>query len=117
MLISTHNCAILNSDTSQRTRPNTSCTIDTNSTRMNDGGSDVGKSALAHLATELHIEEATLKRALEAAFNIALSNGNPSLSLQIALAQMGYKGPSIYAKLNKFGRNFAHDFGVAPGKQ
>jgi hypothetical protein len=70
---------------------------------MNDG-SHTGNVALTDLAAALGIPPVALKVALEEAFDIMKQNGNPGLSLHIALARLGYNvnSQALYECLRNF---------------
>jgi hypothetical protein len=65
--------------------------------------SSTAYSALQNLATDLDLHEEALKSALNDAFDLMQQNNNPSLSLHIALARMGYHETGfLYCKLRDF---------------
>jgi hypothetical protein len=86
---------------------------------MSDEESPAGNLALMKLAADLHIEANALKSALEEAFDMAQQNGNPSFSLHMVLARMGYQqlGQVFYSRLSDFRRDFRAMLSGEEGKQ
>lgn len=83
-------------------------------------GSSAAYSALRSLAFDLNLHEDVLKSALDDAFDLPVTqqNGNPSLSLHITLARMGYHETGLlYCKLREFREiNAAGLLSGEPGK-
>jgi hypothetical protein len=86
--------------------------------KMNEG-SHTGNVALTQLAATLGISSAALKVALEEAFDIMQQNCNPGLSLQIALARLGYivNSQTLYGCLQTFRSVFSGAFNNTQGER
>jgi hypothetical protein len=85
---------------------------------MNEG-SHTGHVALKHLAATQGISPITLWVALEQAFDIMKQNDNSCLSLQIALARLGYSVSSqaLYGCLRAFRSAFGDAFNKEQGER
>jgi hypothetical protein len=86
--------------------------------KMNEG-SHTGNVALTQLAATLGISSVALKVALEEAFDIMQQNCNPGLSLQIALARLGYivNSQALYGCLQTFRSVFSGAFNNTQGER
>ncbi|KAJ4361968.1 hypothetical protein N0V83_010909 [Neocucurbitaria cava] len=81
-------------------------------TNSNDDGSPEGRVTLQALARSLNLDEAALKVALEAAFELLPSVQNPGLALQMTLIRQGYRFESeaFWAVMHALRRNFGGIF-------